>query len=222
MTVIAAPEFASTWPKWAQFLMGAPLRIAVVLVCAVIVAAVAKGLIRRAANRLAAGAGRTPGLGSAAASGLGLGLTPEQAEQAAARRASRFKTLGSVLTSVVGVVVWVLAVCLVLEALGVNAGLIIASLGTVGVAVGLGAQTLVKDVVAGFFILVEDQYGLGDEIDAGDATGVVVSMSLRVTTLRDASGETWYVPNGSIARVGNKSQVGTGTNSGTTGEGSAA
>jgi small conductance mechanosensitive channel len=125
---------------------------------------------------------------------------------AAARREARFKTLGSVLNSVATVAIWVLAACLALEAVGVNVGLIITSLGVAGVAVGLGAQSLVKDVVAGVFMLAEDQYGVGDEIDTGDAVGVVESMSLRVTTLRDADGVIWHVPNGAITRIGNKSQ----------------
>jgi small conductance mechanosensitive channel len=184
--------------------MGAPLRIAVILLAAFAVVALARAVVRRAANRMAKSPGRGLPLGGAAATaGASEGIS---AEQVAARRAARFKTLGSVLSSLVGAVVWILAVCLILEALGVYAGLIITSLGVAGVAVGLGAQTLVKDTVAGLFMLVEDQYGLGDTIDTGVATGTVESMSLRITTLRDADGTIWYVPNGSITRVGNQTQ----------------
>jgi small conductance mechanosensitive channel len=200
--VPAAPGFAADWPGWARFLMGAPLRIVIVLACAFIVVGVAHAVIGRTTRRMALGAER----------GFGLGLpgagppAPAEQERLAARRAARFKTLGSVLNSVVRTVVWILAHCMVLEPLGVNGGLIITSLGVVGVAIGLGAQSLVKDMVAGIFMLVEDQYGLGDEVDTGAATGVVESMSLRLTTLRDSDGVIWYVPNGSITRIGNKTQ----------------
>ncbi|MDR2252273.1 MAG: mechanosensitive ion channel family protein [Bifidobacteriaceae bacterium] len=199
-----SPEWAADWPEWARFLMGTPLRIAIILVCAFVVAAVAHAVVRRATNRMARGAARGIVLGSAAV--VGFGPAARDPERAAARRAARLKTLGSVLNSVVSAVVWILAACLILESLGVNVGLIITSLGVAGVAIGLGAQSLVKDMVAGIFLLVEDQYGIGDEVDAGPATGVVESMSLRVTTLRDADNVVWYIPNGSIARVGNKSQ----------------
>jgi small conductance mechanosensitive channel len=196
------PQFAADWPDWAQFLIGAPLRIVIVLIAALIVVAVAHGLVGRATTRMAKGSRRSFVPGAVA----GLVASPADSERLAARRAARFKTLGSVLNSVVSAVVWALAAGLVLESLGVNVGLIVASLGAVGVAVGLGAQTLVKDMVAGIFMLVEDQYGIGDEIDAGPATGVVESMSLRLTTLRDADGVVWYIPNGSITRIGNKTQ----------------
>ncbi|MDR2454312.1 MAG: mechanosensitive ion channel family protein [Bifidobacteriaceae bacterium] len=190
MLIANPPEFAKDWPEWARLLMGAPLRIVVVLVAALIAAAVARGLIRRAAERMA----RRPVRDLPAAG----------AEQAALRRAARFKTLGSVLSSVAGWVIWILAACLVLEALGVNVGLIITSLGVAGMAVGLGAQNLVKDMVAGLFMLVEGQYGLGDVVDTGAATGTIEAMSLRITTLKDADGTIWYVPNGTITRIGNK------------------
>jgi small conductance mechanosensitive channel len=85
--------------------------------------------------------------------------------------------------------------------------LIITSVGVAGLGLGLGAQNLVKDLLAGLLILSEDQYGIGDLVDAGPATGVVEAMSLRVTTLRDQDGVLWYVPNGAITRIGNKSQL---------------
>ncbi|MDR2347741.1 MAG: mechanosensitive ion channel family protein [Bifidobacteriaceae bacterium] len=201
MVASASLEFTAKWPAWAKFLIGAPLRIVIVLLAAVIVLAVARALVRRTTQRMAKAPVRT--LPLAGGGPAARGLSPEQA---AARRAARFKTLGSVLNSVVSTVVWILAACLILEAVGVNVGLIITSLGVAGVAVGLGAQTLVKDMVAGIFILIEDQYGLGDVVDTGSATGTIEAMSLRITTLRDEDGTVWYVPNGSIARVGNKTQ----------------
>ena len=81
-----------------------------------------------------------------------------------------------------------------------------ASAGIAGIAFGFGAQSLVKDFLSGMFMLVEDQYGVGDIIDVGLATGVVEGVGLRTTRLRDVNGTVWYVPNGQITRVGNKSQ----------------
>jgi small-conductance mechanosensitive channel len=82
----------------------------------------------------------------------------------------------------------------------------VASAGILGIALGFGAQSLVKDFLSGVFMLVEDQYGVGDIIDVGAASGVVEAVGLRTTRLRDVSGTVWYVPNGQITRVGNKSQ----------------
>jgi small conductance mechanosensitive channel len=94
----------------------------------------------------------------------------------------------------------------VLEILGVNLGPLIAGAGIAGVALGFGAQSLVRDFLTGMFMLMEDQYGVGDVIDAGVATGTVEGVSLRTTRLRDVDGVVWHVPNGTILRVGNKSQ----------------
>jgi small conductance mechanosensitive channel len=90
--------------------------------------------------------------------------------------------------------------------LGFNLAPLLASAGIVGVALGFGAQSLVKDLIAGLFMLLEDQYGVGDTVDLGEATGVVESVGLRITTVRDARGVLWYIRNGEIVRVGNKSQ----------------
>src|SRR5690606_35984080 len=125
---------------------------------------------------------------------------------ATARRAQRARTIGSVLRSTASVVVGSLAAVLVLGALGVNLAPFIASAGIVGVAVGFGAQRLVKDVLSGRISLLEDQYGVGDVVDVGRATGTVEAVGLRVTKVRDDDGTLWYVPNGSMVRVGNKTQ----------------
>ncbi|MDR0593213.1 MAG: mechanosensitive ion channel family protein [Bifidobacteriaceae bacterium] len=203
MTFLTTPAFAESWPGWAQFLIGAPLRIVIILAAAWLVLVVSHAVIRRVTARIAKRPGRMPAGGRAV-----LGdptVPPVPPEHSAARRESRFLTLGSVLRSAATVTVWVLAICLVLETLGVNPGLIITSVGVAGLGLGLGAQGLVKDLLAGVLILTEDQYGLGDVIDAGPATGVVEAMSLRITTLRDENGVTWYIPNGSVTRIGNKS-----------------
>ncbi|MDV6011992.1 mechanosensitive ion channel family protein [Haloechinothrix sp. LS1_15] len=124
----------------------------------------------------------------------------------AERRRQRAATIGSVLKSITSFVVFLIAAMLVLSELGINLGPILASAGVVGVAVGFGAQNLVRDFLSGIFMMVEDQYGVGDYIDAGEAEGTVETVGLRVTTLRDINGTVWYVRNGEIMRVGNYSQ----------------
>lgn len=122
------------------------------------------------------------------------------------RRAQRAQTLGSVLKSAVSFLVLVWVTLQSLAILGVNVAPFIASAGIVGVALGFGAQNLVRDFITGIFMLFEDQYGVGDVVDVGDAVGTVESVGLRITTVRDLHGTLWYVRNGGIARVGNFSQ----------------
>jgi small-conductance mechanosensitive channel len=122
------------------------------------------------------------------------------------RREQRAKALGSILRSVASVTIFSVAVMLILGEVGLNLGPIIASAGIVGLAIGFGAQNLVKDFLAGLFMLLEDQYGVGDVIDVGDVTGTVEAVGLRITTIRDVNGVLWYTRNGEIVRVGNKSQ----------------
>jgi small conductance mechanosensitive channel len=122
------------------------------------------------------------------------------------RSAARAATLGNVLRSVASFVIWTLAGITIMGELGINLGALIAGAGLAGVAIGFGAQSLVKDFLAGIFILVEDQYGVGDIIDAGEASGTVEAVSLRSTRLRDVKGTVWHIPNGQILRVGNMSQ----------------
>ena len=169
----------------------------------VLLGVTARFLIHRAINRVVEGAansrisrliGRAPRL---RADGNGP-VTP--------RRAQRARTIGSVLRSVSSAVILVIGSVMVLAEFGVALGPILASAGIVGVAVGFGAQNLVRDFLSGMFMLLEDQYGVGDIIDAGEASGVVEAVGLRITTLRDHQGTVWYVRNGEILRVGNKSQ----------------
>jgi small-conductance mechanosensitive channel len=122
------------------------------------------------------------------------------------RRVQRAKTMGDLLKSIVtGVLVAVFGT-MVLSQVGVNIAPIIASAGIIGIALGFGAQSLVKDFLSGVFLIFEDQFGVGDVVDVGSASGTVEAVSLRVTRLRDLDGTVWYVPNGEILRVGNKSQ----------------
>lgn len=122
------------------------------------------------------------------------------------RARTRARTIGVVLESVAGVAIWTTAALMVLAELDVNLGPLIAGAGIVGVALGFGAQSLVKDFLTGTFMLLEDQFGVGDVIDCGEATGVVEGVSLRTTRLRDVEGTVWHVPNGQIARIANLSQ----------------
>ncbi|WP_246149470.1 mechanosensitive ion channel family protein [Nonomuraea turkmeniaca] len=122
------------------------------------------------------------------------------------RRKQRAETMGSVLKHVASIVILGTAVLTVLDRLTIPIAPLLTSVGILGVAIGFGAQELVKDFIAGMFMLLEDQYGVGDVIDAGAAVGTVEAVTLRVTRLRDADGRVWYVRNGTITRVGNESQ----------------
>jgi small conductance mechanosensitive channel len=122
------------------------------------------------------------------------------------RRQQRAETLGSVLRSIASFAVGAVAGAMLLAELGLDLTPVVASAGIVGVALGFGAQAIVKDFLTGIFMLLEDQYGVGDVIDAGAATGTVESVTLRSTRLRDLDGTVWHLRNGEILRVGNRSQ----------------
>ena len=101
---------------------------------------------------------------------------------------------------------WVIAAALILSVFGISGGAVLTSAGLIGVALAFGAQNLLRDLINGTFMIMEDQVGVGDVVDLGFASGTVEDVSLRTTRLRDVEGVVWYVPNGGIARVGNKSQ----------------
>jgi small conductance mechanosensitive channel len=122
------------------------------------------------------------------------------------RRVQRAATMGSLLKSIVSGVVITVVVLMFISEVGYDIAPLIASAGIIGVALGFGSQTLVKDFLSGIFMIFEDQYGVGDEVDLGEAAGTVEAVSLRVTRLRDVNGTVWYVRNGEILRVGNMSQ----------------
>jgi moderate conductance mechanosensitive channel len=171
----------------------------------VLLCVAARYLIHRAIHRIVEGAANTrvPRI-------IGRASRPRPEVNGAAtatpRRAQRARTMGSVLRSISSTVILVVGAVMVLAEFGVALAPILASAGIVGVAVGFGAQNLVRDFLSGMFMLLEDQYGVGDIIDVGEASGVVEAVGLRITTLRDHQGTVWYVRNGEILRVGNKSQ----------------
>ena len=170
-----------------EWLSGSPLRVFSVLVAAWIAQSIGHRAIERAINKLAT-ADLKPG--------------PSFAK----RQAERARTTGSVLNSILKAAVWIIAIAMILGEFGFNLGPVIASAGVIGVAIGLGAQTLVRDVLSGIFMLIEDQYGVGDQITTLEIEGVVEKVGLRITTIRDKKGVLWYVRNGEILVIGNASQ----------------
>jgi small conductance mechanosensitive channel len=122
------------------------------------------------------------------------------------RRQQRAEAIGSVLTSFATATIFSIALLMILGELGIQLAPLLASAGIAGLAIGFGAQTLVKDMIAGLFMLLEDQYGVGDIVDLGEASGTVEAVGLRTTSIRDATGVLWHIRNGEVVRVGNKSQ----------------
>jgi small conductance mechanosensitive channel len=179
-----------TWNDLGHLIVGRPLTI----LGLVVLGLVARWLLHRLVDRVTRRAED--------------GLLPDRLSQLATdptRRTQRARTVGSLLKSIVsGITVAVVGTMILSEF--VNIGPILASAGILGVALGFGAQSLVKDFLSGIFMIFEDQYGVGDVVDAGEATGTVEAVGLRVTRLRDVDGTVWYIRNGEIVRVGNKSQ----------------
>jgi len=122
------------------------------------------------------------------------------------RRNPRANALGSVLRNAASVTIFSIAAAIILGDMGVNLAPVLASAGVLGIAIGFGAQNLVQDFLAGIFMLLEDQYGVGDVVEVGDVTGTVEAVSLRITRLRDVNGVAWYIRNGTISQAGNESQ----------------
>ena len=123
-----------------------------------------------------------------------------------ARKTQRAATMGAILKSTSTFVIFVMVLLTIMATLGLPLGPLLASAGVGGIALAFGAQSLVRDVLSGIFMIIEDQYGVGDVIDTGEAIGTVEDVTLRVTRLRDSSGVVWYVRNGGIVRIGNQSQ----------------
>jgi small conductance mechanosensitive channel len=130
-------------------------------------------------------------------------MIPESA--AGERAAQRARTLGTIGASIVNIIIWIVAIMLVLSELGINLGPILAGAGIIGIALGFGAQSLVRDYLSGILIIIEDQYGVGDIVDVGEASGIVEEVTLRSTRIRGLNGTMWNVPNGEIRRSGNLS-----------------
>jgi small-conductance mechanosensitive channel len=182
----------------AGWLIGKPISI----LWLVLLALLSRWLLHRLVDRLV----RRAQLG-VLPDALARGPFSEPADETATnRRAMRARTIGSLLKSIVSGVIFGVVLVMAISELGYDITPLITSAGILGVALGFGAQSLVKDFLSGIFMIFEDQYGVGDVVNLGEASGVVEAVSLRVTRLRDVEGTVWYVRNGEILRVGNQSQ----------------
>ena len=195
----------------ADRIVGSGLSVLLIVALAVL----ARALLHRAIRRLVAGAASGPlrvvgvlrrRLPGSLRTRVPAGLREITAPVLSERRGQRANTISSVLRSVTSVAVLVVASIMILAEVGINPGPLLASAGVVGLALGFGAQNLVRDFLSGMFMLLEDQYGVGDIVDLGEASGTVEAVGLRITTVRDVQGTVWHVRNGEILRVGNKSQ----------------
>jgi len=199
---LSMPDLSTlTWAGVGDWLAGAPLLILTTVVLGVVARWVLHRLIDRvvatATSRRAEHLARIPGAGRALQAVGGV---------ANARHVQRTETVGALLKSITTFVVFGITALTVMSLVGIPLGPMLASASVGGVALAFGAQSLVKDFLSGVFMIVEDQYGVGDVIDTGEVVGTVENVSLRVTQLRDAGGMTWYVRNGEIIRIGNKTQ----------------
>jgi small-conductance mechanosensitive channel len=192
------------WHQHASVLITKPLQIIGIVLIALIV----RALAHRAINRLirSSAEGRVPRVLSPLTERARESAFWESSGLVSERRKQRAETIGSVLRSAVSFLLFVTAFLLALQVFDVNLAPFIAGTSLVGVAVGFGAQNVVKDFLSGMFMMLEDQYGVGDVIDVKEATGTVEAVGLRTTRLRDVEGVVWYVRNGEITRVGNQSQ----------------
>ena len=197
---VALPKF---WADHKHALIEVPIRIAVIIVVAWLVRLVIRRLIDRAVRPVR---GSTPRILRPFRERIDGRRLLESAGLLSERRTQRAETLGSVLKSATSVTIVVIAAMMIISELGYDLGPFIAGTSIIGVALGFGAQNIVKDFLAGMFMLMEDQYGVGDNIDFQLASGTVEAVGLRTTRLRDVNGVVWYVRNGEVLRVGNNSQ----------------
>jgi small conductance mechanosensitive channel len=166
----------------------------------VVIAFVANRIVRHAISKLS---GR---MQRAAAEVRGRAPSSLMRSEASKRAEARAEALSSVLRSVASIAIYTTALFMILDEVNISLAPLIAGASIVSIAVGIGAQSIVKDVVTGIFVMTEDQYGVGDTVDLGVASGTVERITLRSTRLRDVAGTVWHVPNGQVVRVGNKSQ----------------
>ncbi|MBB5123629.1 mechanosensitive ion channel family protein [Streptomyces griseoloalbus] len=186
----AAGWVEENWSTW----LAIGLRVLLILVIAMVLRVV----VRRAITKLVDRMSRT----GHAVDGTALGGLLVNAE----RRRQRSQAIGSVLRSMASFVILGTAALMILGTFQINLAPLLASAGVAGVAIGFGARNLVTDFLSGVFMILEDQYGVGDTVDAGVASGEVIEVGLRVTKLRGDNGEIWYVRNGEVKRIGNLSQ----------------
>jgi small-conductance mechanosensitive channel len=189
--------------QFADWFISRPLRIALIVAVAWVANAVARRAIRRLIEQLVRERTSPTRAVGATLDRARSELLHERAERARQRTV----TMGAVLRSIASFAIFVLALLLCLGEVGIDLAPLLAGAGIAGIAIGFGAQSLVRDFLAGMFIVMEDQYGVGDTVDLGDAKGTVEKVTLRTTMVRDLEGTLWVVPNGQITRVANKSQL---------------
>jgi len=198
----AAKDETPFWETARDWLLGVPLKIVMILLFALLTQLVLSWVIRRVVRRTTERA-KVERL----AQTRKITRTAELSEVLLTQRTEqRAAAIGGLLRSVVAITVWSIALLTILPLLGIDIAPLLASAGVIGVALGFGAQTLVKDYLSGIFIIAEDQYGVGDLVDLGPVIGTVEEVALRYTRLRDQTGVVWYVRNGEILRVANRSQ----------------
>ena len=178
------------WQDWSTL-----IRIALIIVGAIALRSILLVSVKRIVKGISSGAKKSE---SSATRTISVTINAE-------RLAFRATTLGSVLSNFITWSIYIIAATMLLSELGVAVGALIAGAGILGAALGFGAQNIVRDLLSGLFIVFEDQYGIGDSVDLGEASGTVESVGLRITQVRDSKGTLWYVRNGEILRVGNSS-----------------
>ncbi|MFD8911602.1 mechanosensitive ion channel family protein [Streptomyces sp. NPDC059575] len=199
----------AAWPDWLErhttALVEVPLRIALIVVVLGVIRWVAQRAITRVVQRVLEPGGEE-GAPRRPRSGRGAAVLLRDRSRASQRREQRARTIGSVLGSVVTIVLALLGTAMILDQVGIALGPLLASAGVVGLAIGFGAQSLVADYLSGLLIMFEDQYGVGDTVDLGEAVGEVEHVGLRLTHVRDLNGGLWHIRNGEVLRVRNDSQ----------------
>ncbi len=197
-----AQESATNAASWVEQNWSTWLAIGLKVLLILVIATVLRVAVRRAITKLIERMNRTTQAADGPTGGTALGSLLVNVE----RRRQRSQAIGSVLRSVASFIILGTAALMVLSAFQINLAPLLASAGVAGVAIGFGARNLVTDFLSGVFMILEDQYGVGDTIDAGVASGEVIEVGLRVTKLRGDQGEIWYVRNGEVKRIGNLSQ----------------
>ncbi|MCI2958284.1 mechanosensitive ion channel family protein [Agromyces atrinae] len=192
-------DLGTWWGEQGGVILGKAINVIVIVAVALLIRWILHLVIRRVVDNIVNGVKRKQD------------VTDTQALQAsplaAVRLVQRTRTLGSVLTNVVNVTLFIVVVLMIV---GVIDSTILGSFAllsaAIGAGLGFGAQNIVKDALNGLFMVVEDQLGVGDIVDLGPVTGVVEDVRIRVTQVRDVNGTLWFVRNGEILRVGNMSQ----------------
>ena len=194
-----------TLAEFSDWFVNRPLQILIILVSAWLLSKLARRWIKRVVSRIV---NPDRELAARQLARIGVRPPPMLATQVTdPRRETRALAIAGLMDSTVSAFIWSMAVMLAVGRAGLDLGPLIAGAGIAGIALGFGAQSLVKDWISGLFMTLEDQYGVGDVVDLGEASGVVERITLRATVLRGVDGTVWHVPNGQIVRVGNRSQL---------------